>query len=398
MITKITVDGFKSLAGFEIELGQVNVLIGANGSGKTNILEAIGVLSAAASGRVDDESLSRRGARLGLATAYMTSLRQIGTAESIRICAQWHQAGQLQATYSVALSEPPDARKRSWAYETEVLQFPAGHAIDRRHAANGQLEPTGGYVALRKVDMQHLLAGEFIGDLQDYAIYSPITPALRGTVPDPAGLGGGGFAEAFKALVDEADQLGPDSYWGRVRDEAVGLTDWLAQYEFPEPGDVSLHPGVPRGKVVVGFRDRHMAQGRDLLSSYDASEGALYVAFATVLAAYPATPLVFSVDNFDHSLNPRLARELVRCFCGWVIDYPGLGQRQAIITTHNPLILDGLDLTDDRIRLFAVERTSKGRTWAERVEVDEVLLRYAEEGWPLSRLWVMGEIGGVPAV
>jgi hypothetical protein len=35
---------------------------------------------------------------------------------------------------------------------------------------------------------------------------------------------------------------------------------------------------------------------------------------------------------------------------------------------------------------------------AHRVEVDERLLARAKEGWTLSRLWVMGEIGGVPPV
>jgi energy-coupling factor transporter ATP-binding protein EcfA2 len=58
--------GFKSLESVEIELGQVNVFIGANGSGKSNLLEAISVIGAAAFGRVDEESLTRRGCRPGI--------------------------------------------------------------------------------------------------------------------------------------------------------------------------------------------------------------------------------------------------------------------------------------------------------------------------------------------
>jgi len=42
MITQLNIRGFKSLADVDVELGQVNVFIGANGSGKTNFLEAIG--------------------------------------------------------------------------------------------------------------------------------------------------------------------------------------------------------------------------------------------------------------------------------------------------------------------------------------------------------------------
>ena len=46
MITKLTVEFFKTLERVEIELGLVNVFVGANGSGKSNLLEAVGVLSA----------------------------------------------------------------------------------------------------------------------------------------------------------------------------------------------------------------------------------------------------------------------------------------------------------------------------------------------------------------
>src|SRR5690348_8097891 len=63
MITKFRVRNFKSVESAELELGTVNVVIGANGSGKTNLLEAVSVLGAAAFGRVDQESLIRRGCR-----------------------------------------------------------------------------------------------------------------------------------------------------------------------------------------------------------------------------------------------------------------------------------------------------------------------------------------------
>ena len=50
-IRKITFGNFKSLYNAAFEPGKVNVFIGANGSGKTTILEAIGLLSAAMTDR-----------------------------------------------------------------------------------------------------------------------------------------------------------------------------------------------------------------------------------------------------------------------------------------------------------------------------------------------------------
>ena len=63
-LRKMGFGNFKSLYNTSFEPGKVNVFIGANGSGKSTILEAIGLLSAAMTDRVDANSLQRKGVRL----------------------------------------------------------------------------------------------------------------------------------------------------------------------------------------------------------------------------------------------------------------------------------------------------------------------------------------------
>ena len=104
---------------------------------------------------------------------------------------------------------------------------------------------------------------------------------------------------------------------------------------------------------------------------------------------HPDAPSIFSIDNFDHALNPRLVRRLTQIFCGEILKR----EKTVFLTTHNPLVLDGLDLSNDRIRLFTVNRNNKGYTTLERVQISNKLL---EKGMPLSRLWIDGYIGGVP--
>ena len=60
MLEKITIKNFKSIVAIELNLGRVNVFIGENGCGKTNILEAIAFGSASAANKLDNEFLSPR--------------------------------------------------------------------------------------------------------------------------------------------------------------------------------------------------------------------------------------------------------------------------------------------------------------------------------------------------
>src|SRR5208337_3746604 len=64
MIRKVRINNYKSIPELTLELGRVTVLIGANGSGKSNILEAIALASAAAQNKLDNEFLITRGIRV----------------------------------------------------------------------------------------------------------------------------------------------------------------------------------------------------------------------------------------------------------------------------------------------------------------------------------------------
>ena len=77
-IKEISFGNFKSLYNTSFEPGKVNVFVGANGSGKSTILEAIGLLSAAMTDRVDASSLQRKGVRLSTPSLYKSRFKSIG--------------------------------------------------------------------------------------------------------------------------------------------------------------------------------------------------------------------------------------------------------------------------------------------------------------------------------
>ena len=64
MVKEIKIQNYKSVQDLTLELGRINVLIGANGCGKSNILEAIAFGSAASDDKLGNEFLNARGIRV----------------------------------------------------------------------------------------------------------------------------------------------------------------------------------------------------------------------------------------------------------------------------------------------------------------------------------------------
>ncbi len=402
MIQKLRIKAFKSLEDVEVELGSINIFIGANGSGKSNLLEAIGVLGAAAGGRVDEESLLYRGVRPSVPSLYKSSFRNTKKRNAIRF-----DGVSEGASYAVELHQPQDQFPEPqdqfpvWRFKTEKLTRGEEKIFGRSPATaySTQLNPEAGLAALKLVEMPATSPeAQLLTVLKQYAIFTPSTPILRGLVPDsqsraPVGLSGGRLAEALADL--DRLRASNESYQD-LRESLVELIDWAEDYRVRATNEVPLAPTTVSARRVLTFQDRFMARNRRELTAYDASEGALYVLFLTVLAAHPQAPPLLAIDNVDQALNPRLARAVMGRISEWALEDGG--NRQLLLTSHNPLLLDGLPLQNDRIRLFTVARSNKGRTVVHRVEVDERLLERAREGWPLSRLWVQGHLGGVPDV
>jgi len=404
VIDSVTIHGFKSIKDrLLLELGRVNVFVGPNGSGKSAILEAVGVLGAAAEGRVDDLALMRRGVRPGVPALYKSSFAGSRHRRMITLRAD-SGAGPVGVSYEVGLDNPIERPKPAWTYHTESVRLGSravsGYSRSRRSRDLPVDEYTG--LAAQGLGRREFPseAAELVHHLQSYAIYSPTTAILRGLEPDPqqrspVGLGGGRLAEAVADLVKMHNR---DEDMRERLLTFVGLLTWVKSMGIraAEPRRDLLSEFVPMTGLTVSFEDRFMREGRNRLLAYDASEGALYILFLAVLSLHPKASAVFAVDNFDHALNPRVARAVTRAMCEYLTEPEA--DRQVLLTTHNPLVLDGLDLRNDQVRLFTVDRDSGGGTIVRRVVLDHRLLSEAEKGLSLSRLWTMGRLGGMPNV
>ena len=396
MLNSFSVQSFKSLVDVSIDLGRINLLIGANGCGKSNILEALGVLGAAAFGRVDDETLLRRGVRPGVPRLYKTAFPGGGGKPHISFSA-YSQSG---ASFEVSLWNPLDNPGPAWRFKTERLHPGAAEAdITRGTKTSDEYNREQGLAALETVRLRTGNPALALMDaLRSYGIYSPNTPCLRGLVQDPqtrdpVGLAGGRLPEAVQELLAAGRK---DPGLAGMLEEARDLIDWAHEFSAASSTEVPLSPSAARSAMVIRFVDRFMASQRNVLTGYDASEGALYILFCAVLALHPKAPRCLAIDNIDQALNPRLAMRLVEAVCSWTVKVNG--DRQWLITAHNPAVLDGLPLQDPNVRLFAVDRNTKGHTTVRRIDLDAAMNARPDHTWTLSRMWMNGLIGAVPNV
>ena len=232
--------------------------------------------------------------------------------------------------------------------------------------------------------------------LADYAVFAPNTPTLRGIESDitqrvPVGLAGGQLAEAVQELLKPRR----GKFGDLDLDKLLELLDWVDEIAVVPPSRELISASVP---TVTQHHPLHRSLDGGTIATSSRltmpAKGALYVLFALVLALHPKSPRLFAIENLDQNMHPRLARATVRLFCDLL--RRAQSQRQALLTTHNPLVLDGLDLRDDRIRLFTVGRNANGATRIDRVQVGPEMLKAIEGGLALSNLWIMGRLGGVP--
>ena len=387
-IKEIKIRNFKSLYDVSFCPGNINVFIGANGSGKSSVLEAIGVLSAAMTDRVNNNSLQRKGVRLSTSSLYKSQFRSIERSmPTVDFAMNWER-NHDKYDYSVHLTTPSD--NDTWKYHSESVSKNGEIVFGRSNRTSVQLNNKVGYYALSEK-----LTGEEYTDMGNYisgyGIYQPDTLTLRGNVADPTqvtpiGLNGGRLADAMEDLFSVVDD---EIMFGTLSvDDVLELIEWASDIHITKPKKSNLNPGVPSTRQVIEFQDRFL-KDKSVFTGYDASEGALYVLFMLTLAMHPDVPGMFAIDSFDHALNPRLAKRITEIFSQLIIE----SGKMVFMTTHNPLVLDGLNLADDRIRLFAINKNKHGYAELNRIQISQELL---ETGQSLSRLWINGLLGGVP--
>lgn len=351
MIDRIAIKNFKSIEDVEFHLGRLNVLIGANGSGKSNILEAIGMVAAKNGNTIELDNMVQRGVRVAMPELMVNSFYGKVASRSIKV--RFDDTNGF-ASFTIKRKDE-DSIYTPWITD---------------------------YVMEYKKDKS---SEEFESLYSRYLIYSPSIDALRGLSSTsklyPIGLHGEGLdVLMYQMSKDEIAQV------ERIANRYI---TWLDDLVYDKEGEMKYRGyKLGRSNSNLYFNDRYMQKKNKFFSAENANEGALILLFYLVLMVSKDTPKFFSIDNIDSGLNPRLCRALVKEMSA-LAEEKG---KQVIITTHNPAVLDGLRLGESGTKLYAVDRSDNGSTIMNEIRVKP----QTEKRMKLSEMWMNGMIGGVP--
>lgn len=418
MVKSVEVKNFKSIADLKLELGRVNVFIGENGSGKSNILEAVAFGAAASANKLDKEFLASRGMRVPepklMRSAFdkenldkdveigfeILAIKDDEKASEIKYrlknqndeFSNWRDGYDVYAEVMNEIlinfiqSEPnseaetiarmaleantPDNDINKFI-QLKQINFFASKAIPNynfKEFFQKHLNTVTDEVKSNSELLSHPL-------LKKYKIFAAENTFLRKfeeeEAGDPLGIRGEGLFRLLRYFIRHEDK----KYIEAIK-EALTTLDWFEDFNISD----DLSAGERKLRIIDRFLDPEVS-----ISQNSANEGFLFILFYLSLFVSPDTPPFFAIDNLDASFNPKLCKHITRVLTKTAKDF----NKQALFTTHNPFILDGLDLTDDEQRLFVVYRSQQGYTIAKRVMPNDRQI-------PLSEQWMKGYLGGLP--
>lgn len=455
MFKNIKIANFKSIDDVELNLGRVNVFIGENGAGKSNVLEAIALAGAACAGKLDSEFLTTRGIRVTQPEFMRSAFDRAKKSNSIRIelttvtskkkiislendnkpYSQWRevvqsvddQKSQLARLNFLKNSDEIfherinlinenisqlKARKKQLnkgyglrgnnsfvklAQKNELPKIDANigrlmseretiQEYDLRFKNEVRQHLQDMIVSIEKKIKEQNLGDDFdhneLVNLRNFIVFSPENSALRmfqreGQI-EPLGINGEGLLKLLSVLSDSKDVKSILAI-----KENLSILSWFKNFEVIPQND-----GLNRR---IELEDNFIENGYKYFDQKSANEGFLFLLFYFALFSTKLTPSFFAIDNIDASLNPKLCKRLMEL----LVDLAKKNDKQVLLTTHNPAILDGLDLNDPDQCLFVVSRNSDGFTKVKNIRKPQIVGGSAPL-MKISEMFYRGMIGGLP--
>lgn len=370
----IIIKGFRRLLDVNLELRPLTVMIGANGAGKTSILDVFSLLSASADGKLD-EKLSELGG--------FDALRTFNKAQMISFYLSMTVPNYNPLEYELMLAlkgQEYEIRAETLCQKKTDGPIPFKHidsvGSDIRYfevKENKLLRPNWEYkpfeTSLSQVPKMFQEPEEFRQMLTSTTHYhsldvSPNAPVRRPQQMRPAKLPGKAGEDLVSCLyyLRETD-----------RDRFEAIEDAL---KASFPGFVRLDfPPVAAGTIAMTWKDSNFSHP---FYTHQLSEGTLRFLWLATLLQSPGLTAVTLLDEPEVSLHP----EMLSLLAGLMQE---ASQRtQLIVATHSDRLVRFLKPSE--VVVMGIEDDGCAKmTRADQMDIDKWLKDYS-----LDQVWDMG--------
>ena len=385
-INRIKISGFRRLRFLDLPMRPFMVLIGANGVGKTSLLEAFTILSASASGNLNG-SLSKFGGIANILTR--------GKSEELSFIVEMAVPDHKPLEYELHLAP----RDNGYAISREILsQKRDGYSdsepfkhIDssegyiryfeqEKNGKNGkkglctpdwELNPLE--TALAQVPKMYRQPEELRRILATATQYHVLDVGPRAPVKMPQQM------KPATLPGPDGEDLVPYLYYLREtdRNRFDVITDSL-RAAFPDFEEISFPP-VAAGMLAMTWKDRNFSKP---IYMNELSEGTLRFLWLVSLLQSPNLSTVTMIDEPEVSLHPELLSLLADLM------REASTRTQLIIATHSDRFIRFLK-PEEVIVMDIDEEGCSSSTWADQLDLDHWLSEFT-----LDELWQMGRMGG----
>lgn len=361
-IDKLKINGFKSIKSLEIEFSAINILIGANGVGKSNFIGFFNFVR-----KLVDKELELNIAQLGGANKILHFGRKI--TKELNFSMLFTPNG-----YQVTLL-PDD--KDGLIFKSESGYFFADMIGYMGGTKTYPLDNTGGKES-KLPNRAHTASplGHIVGYIKDWKVYhfhdtSKASPMKQScNINDYSSLAvDGGNLPAFLYYIQNHHE---SSYKKIVK---------TLQRVAPFFHDFILEPDIANIDII---RLKWKHKGSELyFDANDLSDGTIRFICLTTLFLQPNLPTIILLDEPELGLHPYALQILASLFR--VVSK----KTQIIASTQSSTFADFFDIDD-----IIIADTKENATVFKRLNSDEYTMWFEE--YSVGEMWQKNLIGGVP--
>lgn len=374
----------------EFELEPLNVLIGPNASGKSNVIEAISLLQAAPD---DIQEPIRRG---GGVSEWLWKGREKDTAPLAFVRVSLHD-GKVPLVYGLAF----EAFRQGFQIADEIIADTSRYDEDerpvcyfyRREGLALLADTTSpDHPRQRKVDSAEFnFNRSVLAQVKDWFSYSEIT-SLAGYFEAIRIFGEWHLGRDTEPRKPQLSDLQNDFLTEDARNLALVISDLQNRPGLDERLNEELQRVYPRAqKIMVRILggtvqlQLHEQGLRDPIPATRMSDGTLrYLCLLSILL-HPEPPPLVCIEEPEIGLHPDVMIPLAELM------QEASERMQLIVTTHSDALVSALSNVPEAVAVC--ERDENGSTAIRRLEAEK--LGEWLERYTLGDLWIRGELGGV---